>query len=267
MPEVAVDPLQEIWNTLVGFAITKHVTFHDAEDLVSESLVKALETFDAARGQLLPYARTILCNKIKNFWRDRKPDVPFDPEFNGHDPTTPLAIILREEGITMDRELINQICSELDEGESTFLLKLGETIEEIGDRAVSETARRLGLAEQEGWNTFRRIQRKAHKARIAQMEHLRETLAEAPCIAMKEPETREESAAEQRRPRRAPPAERGYERHPCMHMARKEPEATVPYDDLPMWQLAYATARDKAYTRFTSRLSGDQLARLQVLAG
>jgi DNA-directed RNA polymerase specialized sigma24 family protein len=273
MPDVAAAcSLKETWDALIASAISRNVPFHDAEDLVSQSLTTALGSFDPARGEFPPYARTILINKIRNFRRDngRRPEFPIEPGEEGIDPTSPLAIILHAERVAMNTQLIKTISASLTEEEAAFLVTLGETIEEIGDRAVSETARRLGLTELKGWDVFRRIQRKARKARTAEAERLREALAKTPGVAMKEPEPREEKAAKPRRPRRAPRTERESKMAPCMSMERREYlmfRPRISNEDRPVWQLAYASAVDKAYARFIGSLTGDQLARLETLAG
>ncbi len=154
--------LERLWDALMRYALWKGVPFPDAEDLVSSSLRKALEHQDDTRGDLLSYSRAILANAIKNFWRDRRNDLPFDDgEWSRQDGTPDIILEEKEKTESMKRT-IERLSSVLSPEELAFMKMLGEVVDELGDRAVSETARRLGLQATKGWDLFRRIQRKAN---------------------------------------------------------------------------------------------------------
>jgi DNA-directed RNA polymerase specialized sigma24 family protein len=72
--------LQRLWEALLRLALSRGVPYQDAQDIVSTALRNALEHHDSSRGELLPFSRTILYNAVKNYWRDRKVDLPFEDE-------------------------------------------------------------------------------------------------------------------------------------------------------------------------------------------
>jgi DNA-directed RNA polymerase specialized sigma24 family protein len=72
--------LKRIWDALLRLALSRGISFQDAEDIVSSSLRKALEHHDSTRGELLPFCRTILYDAMKSHWRDRKIELPLEDE-------------------------------------------------------------------------------------------------------------------------------------------------------------------------------------------
>lgn len=153
--------LQRIWNALLRYTLAKGVPFQDAEDIVSNTLRSALEHHDSSRGELLPFCRTILNNAIKNFWRDRKVDLPFDDEQWSQPDDGPDLVLEEKERMESMKRTVEKLSRLLSAEELAFMKMLGQVVDELGDRAVSETARRLGLKPEKGWDVFRRIQRKA----------------------------------------------------------------------------------------------------------
>ncbi|HTY59447.1 MAG TPA: sigma factor, partial [Bacteroidota bacterium] len=159
MPLTAEQNSRRSFDVLLHYALSRGVPFADAQDLVQASLVAALEGYDAAKGAYLGYCTTILGNRIKNYWRDRKSSQPIedvdipDPDLKEH--------MEKEEEMARMKKMIDRISSELTPEESAFLKALGIACEELESRAVSKAARSLGLEPEKGWDVFRRIQRKA----------------------------------------------------------------------------------------------------------
>jgi DNA-directed RNA polymerase specialized sigma24 family protein len=148
------------WESLLGFALRRGVPFQDAEDLVSSTIQVALDRFTGERGKFLPFCMTVLSNRIKNHWRDQKTHEPFDDEdFPGDEQPSPME---GEEEIARMRTMIERIRQSLSPEEKEFMSAMGTVLEEMESRAVSETARTLGLPPEKGWDLFRRIQRKAN---------------------------------------------------------------------------------------------------------
>jgi DNA-directed RNA polymerase specialized sigma24 family protein len=142
--------LQRLWDALLRQALSRGVSFQDAEDLVSNSLRNGLEHHDSARGEMLPFCRTILGNAIKNYWRDRKVDLPIDDEQLPHADEGPDGILEERERIESMKHTIEHLSALLSKEELAFMRMLGKVVDEMGDRAVSETARRLGLKPTKG---------------------------------------------------------------------------------------------------------------------
>jgi len=172
------------WESLLNFALRRGVPYQDAEDLVSATLHIALDQFAEERGKFLPFCTTVLSNKIKNYWRDRKPNDPID-ELNLPDPGL-TGDFEKEEERTRMKEMIDRIREHLTHDETEFMNALGAAFENLESRAVSEAARSLGLEPAKGWDVFRRIQRKA-KSLFPVLETKEMPAAEAPPAPVAEP--------------------------------------------------------------------------------
>lgn len=152
---------RRLFNDLLSFCLIRRVPFHDSEDLVGSTIESALQHFHPARGAFRSLCFKTLANRIKNYWRDRKPNAPIP---DGVDPVDPdwekeYAWEKRDE----EKSRLEAIMAELTEDEKEFLVQLREVYDELEDRAVSEASRRMGIEPQKGWDIFRRIQRKALK--------------------------------------------------------------------------------------------------------
>ncbi len=241
--------LQRIWNALLRHALSKGVSFQDAEDIVSNTLRSALEHHDSTRGELLPFCRTILNNAIKNFWRDRKVDLPFNDEQWSQPDDGPDLVLEEKERMESMKRTVEKLSKLLSEEELAFMRMLGQVVDELGDRAVSETARRLGLKPTKGWDLFRRIQRKAESLEAA-----------APLIMTARIGSRVGAGRKTRTP--MPPAAQA---PVCKESMPPESDATAafgsvlaqmrPMEELPeLFGLAGAMARGEAFERFVGSL-------------
>lgn len=151
-----------LFSTLHRFAMHKGISYHDAEDLVSVCITKALDSYDPAKGKLLSYCSVILSNDIVNHWRSRRHTDSLPEETSGDDSE----YLDGEEEISTMRNLINQLSGLLTDEERTFMLTLGQVLEELGERTVLETARRLNYDPPvKGHDVLRRIRRKAETLR------------------------------------------------------------------------------------------------------
>ncbi len=151
------------WKRLHEDALRKRVPYHDAEDIVSETLLKATETFDQQRGDFDGFCYSILRNKIKNYWRDKKPQTTLEDGQYPNDDPSPISIMIENEAEERAKAVIAAISPLLTNDERTFLEMLGQVLAELEGRAVTETSRRLGIEPLKGHDIFRRIQRKALK--------------------------------------------------------------------------------------------------------
>ena len=151
-----------LWRLLVSRALRSGVRYEDARDLASEAVRKALEAHAPDRGPFAPFCRAIHANLLKNHWRDRKPTEEFDPGTDPREsPDDPFGEIALEEGREMMRRIAEQILASLSPQEAAFFLALADAQRETERTAVTAAARRLGIRPLQGWNLFRRIQRKA----------------------------------------------------------------------------------------------------------
>ena len=250
--------LKDTWSHLLGIALSYGLPLADAEDLVSETLIKALDHFEPERGAFPVFCRTILRNNLKNYWRDRKLHLELHPD--SLSDTDPAALNRYDHAHVA--YVLECISGELTEDEREFLMMLGNVLQEMESRAVSEAARRLGLPASKGWDVFRRIQRKARKHRAA-------FLAEEGISAVTEQPTVLESLAPEmtdRSPEEKQPSIRGL-RFSLIRGKLPAPSKApgkVALDPT-MKSIAYQFSRDAAFLRFESSLTGTQHDRLAAL--
>jgi DNA-directed RNA polymerase specialized sigma24 family protein len=156
--------LRSLYHQLVATGERRGIPREDAEELANDTLLAVIEKFDPARGRLETFAQHVLKNKIVNFARDHKlpGTVPFDDERHAG-PGTPEEMLTRKEEMEMMKRRRAQLLTALTEEEARFLLEFEVVLDELGDRAVSETARHLDLTPREGHNIIQRIERKAEK--------------------------------------------------------------------------------------------------------
>jgi DNA-directed RNA polymerase specialized sigma24 family protein len=259
MPSSAEQKFRRSFDILLTFALRKGVPFGDAQDLVQATIVAALDRFDEGRGAYLAYCTAILANRIKNYWRDRKPTEPID-NIDLTD-TDLLDQIEREEERARMKKMIDRISAELTPEESAFLKALGKACEELESRAVSQAARSLGLEPEKGWDIFRRIQRKARalfpglaEGEIAETHFLR-----FPGSARPEAAAPAAPSVCQRLPARA--------MGPALIRSRKSREGRsmlVPPGET-LLDLARWAVREESYSHVLGSLTDEQRTRLRSL--
>ena len=164
------DKLKGLWYQLWRFAMTLGLPSDDAQDIVQNAIINTLKTFDPARGEFLPLARTAVRNLTKNYWRDKErhgsvvdPDLISDPDTDGDS-------WMMDDQQRSDTLELEAIMKKLDPEEQTFLKTLGELLHETEGRMVLEASRICGLTPDQGWNLMRKIQRKARRIRAQQAE-------------------------------------------------------------------------------------------------
>lgn len=161
MTSIETDKFYALWNRLHRFALKRGISYHDAEDLVSASFVSAIEKYDEAHGQFDTFCLSILCNRMKNYWRDRKHTVPDGIDELPENGNSALDDLIDEEETMMRKSELDKHLKDLTEKERKFMIALGEVLEELGSRGVSEAARRVGITPNEGHRILAKIRRRA----------------------------------------------------------------------------------------------------------
>lgn len=261
MPRTDDEKFGQLFQELMRFCLVRGIPLADAEDLVGSAVEAAVRSYDPARGAFAALAQTALANRVKNHWRDRKPLDPLDAAGEIPDPDAHPDVL---DAVAHEQERLRGIMKELTEDEKAFLLVLQSVLDEMDDRAVSEAARRMGLTAAKGWDLFRKIQRKAHRAgRMDDQVAFRVLESAAPLrieidLSVNEP--------------LAPPAASA----PAPDHASKpkvpdfpEMSALVREEgsvDLPMRALARFIAMEQAFARFRAGLSDASLAVLKNIS-
>jgi DNA-directed RNA polymerase specialized sigma24 family protein len=243
---------RRLFEDLIGYGLSRHVPFHDVEDLVGSTIEAALKHFDTAKGTFRALCFTTLSNLIKNYWRDRKPNDPIGdldiPDLDRPD------VLEGEEGRDHMKKMIDRIRKDLTPEEEAFLKALGEAFEELESRAVSEAARVLGMDPQKGWDIFRKIQRKA-KALFPLMTEEEITIAKE--VALRKPLAHEpENAARAGAPIRSASS---------TSLISGRIGAPPRYVPTTLANLARVAVREEAFARAVGSMTAHQLGRLQKL--
>ncbi|MBM3288284.1 MAG: hypothetical protein FJY88_13205 [Candidatus Eisenbacteria bacterium] len=244
------------WRKLVRRGRVAGLRKEVAEDLAGQTLLKAIETFDPARGAFPAFCRAIHANLVKNYWRDRKPEVGFDPEI--HD--TPggedlLESILSGEEREMLAGIAERIRDRLSPAEDAFFLTLAEILQDRATGAVSEAARRLGLTPLQGHDVLRRIVRKARIYREQFLVAMGEKTARASQFEYDLRDEGLEAAG-------APTILHAEVHHMAQAAPMRAPRDIEPIDPFLFLAASQATA---GYERFAATLSPEQRERLAAI--
>ena len=122
-----------------GFASLLAGTWHDAEDLVQQALLRSASRWPAARERPEAYTRTVLVNLARDRWRSRRHNAEHASDDLAYLPAAP-----RADGIApaLERQLLLRACRLLPmQQRAVLVLRFWE------DRSVAETAAMLGCTE------------------------------------------------------------------------------------------------------------------------
>lgn len=154
-------------NSLLYYAINYRVSREDAEELVNDVFLKALENFDNDRGSFEAYCKVILKNLIFNFKRDHK-DIfillSLDDENQWQELyEAEIGQYKKQKKNQTCIDFLNGLISKLNETERKLLEQMSKVSGDKEKAPVSKAARNLGIEPLKGWDIFRGIQRKAKK--------------------------------------------------------------------------------------------------------
>lgn len=178
MTTIETGKFYPLWNRLHRFVMKRGIPYHDAEDLVSASLMSAIDKYDIANGQFDTFCFSILYNRMKNYWRDKKQTVPDGIDNLPHHGSSALDNLIDEEEMMILKSELDKHLKDLTEKERNFVIVLGEVLEELGDRGVSEAARRVGIMPSEGHNILAKIRRRSTQVPIQPLVQRQMVLSE-----------------------------------------------------------------------------------------
>ncbi len=164
IPEISKQNFYKYWNSLINYAVTFKIRREDAEDIATDSILKALEYFKKDRGDFETFCRFILKRRVLNFKK-----VYAD---------TYLLLFIDDKGVIIDTENDHFDEKETNELSNSFLKRLETQLDEKELKlfnaltlychssekiSVSAAAGNIGLDMKKGWDLFRKIQRKARQ--------------------------------------------------------------------------------------------------------
>lgn len=162
MTEISKQNFYKYWNSLINYAVTFKIRKEDAQDIATDTILKALEYFNKDRGNFETYCRFILKRKVLDFKRiyadtyllmfiDDEGEI-VDPEKNQYD---------EKETNELSDSFLKELKTELDEKELKLFGSLILYCQSSEKISVSAAAENIGLDKYKGWDLFRKIQRKA----------------------------------------------------------------------------------------------------------
>lgn len=140
------------------------ISAEDAEEIVNDSILKALDSFDSERGSFEGFCKFILRNKLLNFKRDNI-DLFILIVINEYEDiiTANEKTMEEKENNIMAVNFINELKKILSEDEIQLFNALYESCDLNDKISISKVAKSISLSPQNGWDIFRKIQRKAKR--------------------------------------------------------------------------------------------------------
>jgi hypothetical protein len=140
------------------------VSYEDREEIVNDSILKALESFDSEKGSFESLCRVILKNKIINFKRDNR-ELFFLIALDDYEEILSVEEILWEEKESNElaARFLDKLKSELEDIETKLFNEVYASCGAKERINITMAAENIGIDPGKAWDTFRKIQRKANK--------------------------------------------------------------------------------------------------------
>lgn len=149
-------------NKLLDYSRRFKIPFEDLEELVNDSILKALDNFDSERGSFESLCIVILKHKIFNFKRDN-PILYFlvlldenENIFEANEKS-----IEEKESVEIASNFLNELKSKLSGEEIKLFNEILNMCETSNKISISKASKNIGIEPLKGWDVFRKIQRKA----------------------------------------------------------------------------------------------------------
>lgn len=165
-------------NKLLDYSRRFKIPFEDMEELVNDTILKALDIFDSERGNFESLCIVILKNKIFNFKRDN-PYLYFLILIDENETVLEAdeKSIEEKESLKVASDFLADLKSRLSEDEVRLFNEIYDMCETSNNVSISKASKNIGIEPLKGWDIFRKIQRKAnpkanHKVKFAEYHHL-----------------------------------------------------------------------------------------------
>ncbi len=151
-------------NSLLSYSSTFKISYEVREELVMDTIVSALDSFDHDRGSFESYCRSILKNKIINF-KERNKDIFILISLDDYEEILPdhYESIEAKENVKSVVMFFKKLKSELRQDELQMFNEIYKICDNQNKINISKASENIGIAAETGWNIFKKIQRKASK--------------------------------------------------------------------------------------------------------
>lgn len=162
LTKISYNNFNKFRNKLLDYSRRFKIPFEDIEEIVNDSILKAIENFDSERGSFESLCIVILKHKVLNFKRDNSYLyflVLLDENeniFEANDRS-----IEDKENVEMALKFLSKLRNELSEEERKLFNEIYDMCENSGKMSISKASKNIGVEPLKGWDLFRKIQRKA----------------------------------------------------------------------------------------------------------
>lgn len=163
LTELSYNNFNKFRNKLLDYSRRFNIRFEDLEELVNDSILKALDNFDSERGSFESLCIVILKHKIFNFKRDN-PFLYFlvlldenENIFKADEKS-----IEEKESIEKASNFLNELKTKLSVDEIKLVNEIYNMCETSTKLSISKASKNIGIEPLKGWDIFRKIQRKAN---------------------------------------------------------------------------------------------------------
>ncbi len=151
-------------ETLLLYSNNWKISFQDREEIVNDTILKGLETFNESKGNFEGYCRKILKNKLINFTiSNRHSYLLIAIDDNDEIFRLDEYDYEKKESDAIALKFIVELKALLSKDELRLFNEIYLSCENLRKVDISKASKNIGLTAAKGWDTFRRIQRRANK--------------------------------------------------------------------------------------------------------
>lgn len=149
-------------NRLINYSRRFNIPYEDIEEIVNDSIIKAIEHFDNEKGSFESLCFVIIKNKVFNFKRDNS-FIYFLILLDEDEDVLKADVksIEEKENSLIAMNFLNKLKNRLFEDELRLFDEIYNMCEASDKISISRASRNIGIKPAKGWDLFRKIQRKA----------------------------------------------------------------------------------------------------------
>lgn len=148
-------------ESLLSYSGKFKASYEVREEMVNDTILTALNSFDHDKGSFEGYCKVILKNKLLNFTKDKK-ELSFLITLDDYEEILPAPEITIESGENLKsiKMFFERLKNELKPDELIVFNEIYNTCNDLNKINISKVS---GIEADKAWNIFRKIQTKANK--------------------------------------------------------------------------------------------------------